>query len=200
MLTNVFQVVYVFVAATLVVILYGRLHDKELSKDDDQHLGQWIYVLLLAFPLTGLFAFCLRFDFSFILPNIPSTLEPAMIQPLSTWSLPIGQGAIAPSFTVVFKTRFAFPYFGSAIGAWFCVNVATNVLGVPGFAADYGWVAHAFGVLLLSTPLVIVTILCVAWVRGETERLWEYEELWAYDHWQAQDKKGLKKVWASIVD
>lgn len=199
---NIFQVIYAFVAAISVVTLYGRLHDKELSKkggkDIGRHLGQWIYVFLLAFPPTGLFAFCLRFDFSVILPNLPSTLEPAMIVPVATWSLPIGQGALAPSFMALTKTRFACPYFGSAIGAWFCANVATNVLGVPGFATDYGWLAHAFGVLLLSTPLIIITIVCVAWARGETEHLWEYEEVWAYD--QAQDKKGLEKVWTWILD
>lgn len=194
---NIIQVVYASVAAILVATLYGRSHNTEFSKDIGWYQS-WIYVFLIALPPTGLFAFCLCFDFSVIFPNLPSTLEPAMILPAATWSLPIGQGALAPFFRALYKIRFACPYFGSAIGAWICANVATNVLGVPGFTADYRWLAYAFGVLLLSTPLIIITVVCVAWVRGETERLWDYEELWAYD--QAQDKKGLEKVWVWILD
>ncbi|KZP21600.1 hypothetical protein FIBSPDRAFT_860542 [Athelia psychrophila] len=101
-------------------------------------------------------------------------------------------GVVAPSFAALAAARFLCPYFGSALAVWLCANLVVFLLGLRGFAMEYGPEAHACGVLLLAPPFIIGTIVVVALARGETRRLLDYEEVWTYE---PVSQGGLRKIW-----
>lgn len=196
------------------MVLYS-LNDTAKSEDsDDLDQIQWVYVCCLALPLSGLFAFCLRFDFSNHVDAAGSTALEALPVPANSTTpahcrlealtaplissllahpqLGAKLGVISPSYAAILAVRFPSPYFGSALAVWLCANLVVFMLGLRGFATEYGPEAHACGVLLLAPPFIVGTTIAVALARGEIRRLLYYEEVWTYE---PVSQGGLRKIW-----
>jgi len=198
------SVVYAYLAGAVATALYGMNRTAKPVEGpplEGQDQSQWVYVLWLAFPLSRLFAICLRFDFSIHVNAADSAALSTRLEALPASAALSGPahrqlgaepGVVAPSCAALAAVRFSCPYFSSALSAWLCANFVIFMLGLRGFAPEYGHEAHACGVLLLASPVIVVTTVAVALARGETKRLWEYEEVWTYEP-AGQD--GLKTIW-----
>lgn len=174
-----------------VAIIYGLGQAKPepatSSLFDQRH---WVFAQIVSFAWLpfDLFSICLRFDFS-IHADAAGSAAVATTLNMSTLPAPatddqqlgINPGVVAPSYADLAAIRFPCPYFGSALAVWLCANVVIIIQGLRGPAnADHGPVKHASGVLILAPICIVITTMAVAFARGETKRLLEYEEVWTY--------------------
>jgi hypothetical protein len=114
--------------------------------------------------------------------NAPMDLVPLEVAPvtMTKWkSEQLTTGVVIPaSLPFMFKCT----YFISTLLAWLLANLAVMYLLARGWLPDFGLdaihFAHTFYVLVCALPVVLLSLVMVALVRGEVERVWMYRELW----------------------
>ena len=155
------------------------------------HVLYWIEILLATFPPTFIISTSLRLDFENHAASVYARDDPVnaptdlilleVVQaPTIKWtSEQLTTGIVIPaSLPFTFKC----PYFISTLLAWLLANLAVIHLLAHGFLSDFGLdvvhFAHTFYVLVCALPMVLLSLVMVALVRGEVKRMWFYTELW----------------------
>jgi hypothetical protein len=157
------------------------------------HVCYWIEILLTTTPPTFIISTSLRLDFANHAASVYArddpTNAPTDLVPLEVVQVPtikwtseqLSTGVVIPaSLPFIFKC----PYFISTLLTWLLANLAVMHLLARGWLSDFGldvaYFAHTFYVLVCALPMVLLSLVMVALVRGEVQRMWMYMEEWQF--------------------
>jgi hypothetical protein len=147
----------------------------------------WISVPLTALPLFFIIPLSLRLDFANHIASIEARqdvqedLIPLEVVPAPKDEPPMKQltaGVVIPSsISFTFKC----PYFISTQLAWLLSNVAVMLLLARGWLPDVNRFDYLLYVIVCALPMVILSVFAVSFMRGESKRVWEYQERWGLE-------------------
>lgn len=167
------------------VVLYAD-DNKEAVDVNPLALGRgqdWMCTLFAAVPLSRLFATALRFDFA---NHDEATQSPTPAIDVQTVPAPVAKtpgrqltaGVKAPSHWAVVTVPFERRYFQAVLAPWILAHIITYVLIDQGLLPSFGRAAYTLYAMLLSIPLMLTALVTVALLRGESKKMWKYEEVW----------------------
>jgi hypothetical protein len=146
---------------------------------NSEEFYNWIYVPLVAFPLSFIIPISLRLDFANHYASAEArqyvhliTLE---VVPAPKDKRQLSAGIVIPS---IMPFAFKCPYFISTLLAWLLANAAVMQLLAHGWLPDFGRFMYMIYVLVCALPMVVMSVFAVALIRGEVERMWRYKERW----------------------
>jgi hypothetical protein len=174
-------------AAYFIIIRFTDQNDKEASVEQlhgshSDDFSDWFYIAIVAYPVSLIFSLFLRFDFANHIAGVEAIQDsPANIAleevpaPPASPEKQLTAGVVVPS---AIPFSFKRPYFNSAFLAWFIANFAVAQLTTHGLFLNTGRLSHAIGVLYISPPMMVLSVVIVSMVRGEVGRMWGFGEQW----------------------
>lgn len=146
---------------------------------DSKVFSDWILFFLSGLPLASIIPMSLHLDFA----NHIASAKPGqhitileVVQASTTDVSPSKQLAVVIPSTA--SLTFKCPYFASALLAWLLANVAVMQLQARGWLSDHNRFVYALGVFAFSLPMVVMSVVAVALMRGEMKRMWRYDGQW----------------------
>ena len=163
----------------------------------------WVKITLATMPPTFIISTSLQLDFANHatsvharedLTNPPTDLvllEVAQAPTTTPLQEQLTTGVVIPaSLPFTFKC----PYFSCTLLAWLLTNLAVVYLLACGWLSDFGLEAanfvHTFYVLVCGLPMVLLSLVMVALLCGEVEKMWTYGEQW-WSPAVGRDREGI---------